>query len=192
MVVELWGLHSKPLHKTGPALSSLLKAVSSQGLNTFEDGDFTTSSGPRFHVWTFSLGGEIWVAPFLQLVSTVSHLIAMFCWEESGSAFSIPSIRQLKPADGSSWEWVSLWVSSLETLSAPPVSPGGTRESIRDCERTIWAVPKTLLLHHPNYSSQTRWEKQVTAGSLLTSGAWTSTDDKLKDSHCCCLIISFR
>lgn len=93
----------------------------------------------------------------------------------------------------SSWEWVSLWVCSLEIWSAlHPVFPGGTWESIRDCARTIWAVPKTLLLHHLNYSSQSRWEKQVTAGSLLTSVAWTSTDDKPEDSYWCCLIISFK
>lgn len=193
MVVELWGLQSKPLHRTGPAHSWLLRAVSSQGLNTCEDGHFTASLRPPSHVWPLSLGEKnSEYLPFCNLYP--QPLISLLCTAEKSLA--LPSLHPLSGSWsqqwGLPWEWVSPWASPLETPSVSPVFPGSTQESIRDSGRTISlgcsknaaAISPWLL-----FPSQVG---EAGCSSLLTLGAWASADKKLKDFYCCCPIISLK
>lgn len=162
MVVKLWGLQSKPLQMTGPAQSWLPGAVSSQGLNISEDRHFTTSLGPCSHVRPLLLVKKINLS--ISLSATCIHSLSSHCCALLRSVWLC--LLQVHPPRGSwsqqwglPWEWVSPWVSPLETLSSSPVSPGSTQESIRDSRRTI------SLGYHPHYSSQAGWEKQVAVAS---------------------------
>lgn len=184
MMVELWGLQSKQLRRTGPAPSWLLWAVSSQGLSISKDRDLTTSLGPCSHVWPLSLGKtKSECLPFCN--SYPQPLISLPCTAEeaSGSAFSTPSVRQLKAA--------------VRTLLRVSFSPGST-ECFPSASRKHTGVNQRLQEDH--FFGLSPWllfpSQAGKAGrschSLLTSGAWTSTDEKCKDSYCCCPIISLK
>lgn len=149
MVVEVWGLQSKPLQMTVPAQSWLLGTVSSQGLNISEDRHFTTSLGPCSHVRPLLLVKKINLS--ISLSAACIHSLSSHCCALLRRVWLC--LLQVHPLWGSwsqqwglRWEWVSPWVSPRKHWAVPQC----LREAHRSPSETpggpfLWAVTPTTL-----------------------------------------------
>lgn len=162
MAGELWGLQSKPLQRMGPAQPWLLRAVSSQGLDISEHGEFTASLDTCSHVWPLSQGRK---NMGISLSVTSIHHLFSHGWEESVSAFPTPRSQAAEASSEAFPKSEFLPEFGLENTVSYCL-----QESIRDLRRTIALVITSTTLPKLGRKSG------HSCHSLLPSGVWTSTD----------------